>query len=391
MKQLNVCLIIFIALFASTSKAFQFSSLLEVQELKSTIFGSNLIETIALTFQSEDKTGSAKEVLKMLEELRSQLENDQVADTKTFEIKQGEFDSHIEKLGNEIALLTEQIEFLRKEIERLAGLIEQADKNIASFKSRIENLRKLLVEMEAANVNDNRYYNQKIAQLQSIYNAFTLVIERLDRLTGSVSTINVPTHVNLTDSERRDLEWRQQNPTVASKLDEVVLKSFLQVESETSEAAKLALELSKQYDNFLETTLNADQGALRKLVSILSTIQEEILATKTAAQKHLDDINAKYKEMKADAEAEIKLNEEALAKQTENRNKYAAEKAQKTEEKESKEKRRDLLSNEKAINEELRAKLKSTFEKEKIERAAELEIVQKLIKIVENRLVNRAF
>ena len=391
MKQLNVCLIIFIALFATSSKAFQFSSLLEVQELKSTIFGSNLIETIALTFQSENKTGSAKEVLKMLEELSSQLKTDQANDSETFITKQSEFDAHIEKLAKEISQLTEQIELLAKEIERLSGLIIQADLNIASFKSRIEKLKALLPEMEAANSNDNKYYNQKIAQLQSVYNAFTTILERLDHLTGSVSTVNVPTHVNLTDSEKRDLEWKEKNPTVASKLQAAVIKSFLQVESESSESAKLAMVLSHQYDSFLETTLNADQGALKKLMNILASIQEEVLAQKTSAQKHLDDINAIYKEMKAEIETEIKLNEDALVKQTENRNKYATEKAQKTEEKQNKEKRRELLSNEKAINEDLRGKLKSTFEKEKLERTAELEIVQKLIKIVENRLVNKAF
>jgi len=391
MKQLNVCLIIFIALFASTSKAFQFSSLKEVQDLKSTIFGSNLIETIALTFQSEDKTGSAKEVLAMLEELRSQLENDQAADTQTFETKQAEFDAHIEKLTEEIDELTEQIEFLISEIERLTGLITQADLNIESFNTRIENLKALLVEMQIANVNDNRYYNQRISQLQSVYNAFTLIIERLEALTGSVSSVDVPTHVSLTDAEKRDLEWRNQNPDVANRLDEVVVKSFLQVESETNESAKLALELSKQYTNFIENTMNADQGALLKLVTLLTSFQEETLATKTATEKHLEDINAQYNVLKEETEAELKLNEEALARQTENRNKYIAERTLRTEEKESKERRRELLTNERTLNEELRANLKSTYEREKLERAAELEIVKRLIKIVENRLVNKSF
>jgi hypothetical protein len=392
MKQLNVCLIIILALFASTSKAFQFSSLLEVQELKSTLFGSNLVETIALTFQSPtDKAASAKEVLKMLEELLAQLQTDQTSDTATFETKIAAFYAHIAKLAQEISQLTEQIEFLKNEIERLSDLISTADINIVSFKARIENLKSLVSEMEAANINDNKYYNQKIAQLQSLYNAFTTLLEKLDRLTGSVSSVNVPTHVNLTESEKRDVEWRSQNPNVTSKLDAVIVKSFLQLESETSESAMLAMQLSQQYDNFLETTLNADQGALRKLVGILSAIQEEVLGQKTAAQKHLDDINASYKEMRKEADAEIALNDAALAKQTENRAKYVTEKEQKTEEKASKEKRRELLKNEKTINEDLREKLKATYEKEKIERTAELEIVQKLVKIVENRLVNRAF
>ncbi len=391
MKQFNVCLILLITLFATSSKAFQFSSLMEVQDLKMTIFGSNLIETIALTFQSSDKTSSAKEVLIMLEDLRKQLQTDQTTDTKTFETKQTEFTAHIDKLATEIALLTTQIELLQKEIERLEGLIAQADLNIASFVSRIAKLKTLLIEMEAANGSDNRYYNQKIVQMQTLYHAFTTILERLERLSGSVSAVAVPTHVNLTDAERRDVEWKKANPTVASKLDAAIVKSFLQVESESSEAALLAMQLSDQYNNFLETTLNADQNALQKLIKILSAIQDEVLAQKTATQKYLDDINAQYKALKEQTEAEIILNQNALARQTENRDKYIAEKAAKIEEKETKTKRRDLLSNEKAINEDLRSKLKATFEKERIERSVELDVVSKLIKIVENRLLNKTF
>jgi len=364
---------------------------MEVQDLKMTIFGSNLIETIALTFQSSDKTSSAKEVLIMLEDLRKQLQTDQTTDTKTFETKQTEFTAHIDKLATEIALLTTQIELLQKEIERLEGLIAQADLNIASFVSRIAKLKTLLIEMEAANGSDNRYYNQKIVQMQTLYHAFTTILERLERLSGSVSAVAVPTHVNLTDAERRDVEWKKANPTVASKLDAAIVKSFLQVESESSEAALLAMQLSDQYNNFLETTLNADQNALQKLIKILSAIQDEVLAQKTATQKYLDDINAQYKALKEQTEAEIILNQNALARQTENRDKYIAEKAAKIEEKETKTKRRDLLSNEKAINEDLRSKLKATFEKERIERSVELDVVSKLIKIVENRLLNKTF
>lgn len=299
----------------------------------------------------------------MLEELRSQLQSDQASDTQTFQNKQDQFDTHIQKLANEIAQLTTDIEALNKEIERLTGLISQADLNLASFATRIANLKAILPELDTANANDNRYYNRRMNELQSLYNAFTTILERLQRLTGSVSAVNVPSHINLTDSEKRDLEWRNQNPNVTSRLDAALVKSFLQVESESSESAQLAMQLSQQYDSFLENTLNADQGALRKLVGILSSIQEEILGQKTAAQKHLDDINAQYKEMRDNTEAEIKLNENAHARQTENRNKYLAEKARNIEEKESKEKRRELLTKEKVINEDLRSNLKATDRK----------------------------
>jgi len=205
MKHLNVCLILCLALLSSIN-SFQFSSLLEVQQLKSNIFGSNLIETIALTFQSNNKVGAAKEVLTMLEDLRNQLKSDQSTDTSIFENKRAEFDNHIEKLDNEISKLTTEIDALNLEIQRLTDLITQSDKNILSFKARIENLNALLTEMKAANDNDNIYYKQKIIELEKVYQAFSSVLVRLEKLVGSVSARQAPGHVNLTDSEKRDVE-----------------------------------------------------------------------------------------------------------------------------------------------------------------------------------------
>ena len=388
MKNLNVCLILCLALLSSIN-SFQFSSLLEVQELKSNIFGSNLIETIALTFQSDNKVGAANEVLTMLQELKTQLTTDQTNDTDTFESKNEEFNNHIVKLEKEISRLTVEIDALIVEIQRLTDLITQADLNILSFKARIANLKTLLVEMKDANDKDNTYYKEKIAQLGKVYEAFSAILARLENLVGSVSAKQAPGHVNLTDSEKRDVEWTKNNPNVtAPNLD---AKSFLQVESESTEMTNMMMQLSAQYDNFLETTLNADQGALVQLKKILSTIQEEILVQKTSAERHLDDINSKYKDLKYQADEEIALNETALKKQADNRDKYAEDKAARVEEKSNKEKRRELLRNEKELNEKIRASLKSTFEKEKIDRAAELDVVDKLIKIVENRLVKKSF
>jgi hypothetical protein len=384
MKQLNVCLILCITLFTA-SNAFQFSSLLEVQQLKSSIFGSNLIETIALTFQTEDKVSAAKEVLTMLEELSSQLSSDQSSDTEKFTTKTEEFDSHINQLAEEIAALTERINYLASEIERLNALITQADANIASFAERIVNLEALLQEMALANLNDNKYYEEKISSLGKLYNTFTTILERLDKLTGSVSAVNVPTHINLTDAEKRDLEWKNENPNVESNLD----KSFLQVESET--VSNMVMQMTQDYNSFLESTLNADQGALKKLVSILSSIQEDILNQKLSTVKHLNNINEKYQEMKTSAEAEIEANKAAKKSQEENRLRYIAERDQNMEEKANKEKRRELLETEKSLNESLRDQLKATFQKEKSERAAEVEVVNTLIRIVENRLVQRSF
>ena len=208
MKFLNAILLISIALM-SNAFAFEFSSLKEIQALKSSVFGSNLIETISLTFQSDARAEAGKEVLAQLTELKTQLTNDQASDDALFNSKSTEFRTHIENLHAEIANLTEEINRLQAEIERLANLIDVANSNIASFEGRIANLEELLVTMANANNDDNKYYNQKIEELERLYQAFNQMIEKLNLLRGSVSGVNKYDHINATESELRDMAWSE--------------------------------------------------------------------------------------------------------------------------------------------------------------------------------------
>merc|ERR1712032_1144528 len=95
----------------------------------------------------------------------------------------------------------------------------------------------------------------------------------------------------------------------------------------------MALKLAKQYTNFLETTLEADQAALMKLIEIMTRIQDETLVKKANAIEHLNNINATYKDLKEKTEAEVVANQASLKKQTANRAQYIEEKQKAEEEK----------------------------------------------------------
>merc|ERR1712160_18726 len=141
---------------------------------------------------------------------------------------------------------------------------------------------------------------------------------------------------------------------------------------------KMALKLAKQYTNFLENTLEADQAALMKLIGILTRIQDETLIKKSSTIEHLSNINAKYAELKEKVEEEIVAN----------RAQYIEEKQKAEEEKLNKETRKALLIKEKAINEKLQGELIATHKKESAGRAEELNVVNILEGIVERRLIN---
>lgn len=388
MNSLNVFLLLSIVLI-SNANSFQFSSMKEVQALKTTVFGSNLIETISMTFQNDARANAGKEVLAQLNELKAQLNGDQKNDDDLFAKKDGAFTQHIANLAKEIQELTEEIEKLEAEIARLALLIQTATENIASFEDRIKNLGELLENMAEANKSDNLYYNEKIEDLGKLYSAFTQIIAKIGLLKGSASGVNEYSHINKTASEIRDIKYRKEHPTPAFvETKEKKFMSFLQVTNQNKESTKMALKLAKQYTNFLENTLEADQAALMKLIGILTRIQDETLIKKSSTIEHLSNINAKYAELKEKVEEEIVANKASLKKQTANRAQYIEEKQKAEEEKLNKETRKALLIKEKAINEKLQGELIATHKKESAGRAEELNVVNILEGIVERRLIN---
>jgi len=310
-------------------------------------------------------------------------------DDDLFAKKDGAFTQHIANLAKEIQELTEEIEKLEAEIARLALLIQTATENIASFEDRIKNLGELLENMAEANKSDNLYYNEKIEDLGKLYSAFTQIIAKIGLLKGSASGVNEYSHINKTASEIRDIKYRKEHPTPAFvETKEKKFMSFLQVTNQNKESTKMALKLAKQYTNFLENTLEADQAALMKLIGILTRIQDETLIKKSSTIEHLSNINAKYAELKEKVEEEIVANKASLKKQTANRAQYIEEKQKAEEEKLNKETRKALLIKEKAINEKLQGELIATHKKESAGRAEELNVVNILEGIVERRLIN---
>ena len=390
MKSFNVFMLLAIVLVSNTY-SFQFSSLKEVQALKTTVFGSNLIETISMTFQNDARAEAGKEVLTQLNELKAQLNADQKNDDDMFTKKNAAFTQHISNLAIEIQQLTEEIAKLEAEIDRLAALIETATENIASFEARIANLGELLENMANANKADNLYYNEKIEDLGKLYTAFTQIIGKISELKGSSSGVNKYAHINATASEIRDIQYRKDHPTPAfieTETKEKKFMSFLQVTNQNKESTKMALKLAKQYTNFLESTLEADQAALMKLIGILTRIQDETLIKKANTIEHLNNINAKYAELKEHTEEEVVANQASLKKQIANRAQYIEEKQKAEEEKANKEARKELLIKEKAINEKLQGELAATHTKESEGRTQELNVVNILEGIVERRLIN---
>jgi len=364
MRTINVCLIILIVSIGLTN-SIDFASLNEIQSLKQNTFASSLIETISLSLSSA-KGEDATEVLSMLNNLKNQLQTDQENDDQTFRAKDTEFQEHIDKLTAEIAKLDGEIKALAARIIELEGLINQANLNIQSFNDRINSLTETLIDLENKFKSDKKYYEEKIAGLKVLVSKLEDVISKLKQMIGSVSGVGKYEHIGATDSEKRDIAWKAEQRA-----------SFLQIR-------KL---VPDQYSNMVELSMNADQGALEKLLGILSGFSKEASAEIVSKETYLQNLEDTYADLVKQMNDEIELNKEAKKTQEEKRAEYENEKALKSTEKTEKENRKAALEKEKEINLGLQTQLKSTHDKEKLDRSKEEEIVDTLVKIVQKRLV----
>merc|ERR1712222_17288 len=306
MRTINACLVIMMTIFGLTN-AFDFASIREIQSLKQNSFAASLIETISLSLSSSKGNGVA-EVLKMLQDLKTQLTTDQTNDDRVYAAKNEEFNTHIKKLDAAITLLNTQIAALEARIQVLTGLIAQAKINIQSFTDRIDNLKQSIVDIDAKLKEDTKYYTTRAAGLQE--------------MVGSVSGVGIKGHIAQTEAEKRDIAWSKAHA-----------KSFIQL------SKTIPMVASKLAGTFIQ----ADQKALQRLMGIIAKFAQQALDERQEALDKLDDAIAKHKELRAQMVEEIRLNKVSRAKRQKNLQDYEAEKSAKEQEKKEKQKEETLL------------------------------------------------
>jgi hypothetical protein len=364
MRTINACLVIMITILGFTN-SFDFASITEIQSLKQNSFASSLIETISLSLAA-DKQNGVIDVLKMLQDLQIQLGNDQRNDDNTFNVKNAQYTAHIKKLDAAIERLRIEIAALTARILVLDGLIVQARKNIKSFTARIVNLKRALIELDNKLVEDTKYYTNRAAALAQVNVKLLSVNARLGKMIGSVSGQNVASHINQTASEKRDIAYAKAS----------LKKSFIQISKE-----------SPLETNLVEMFLQADQRALKKLMTIINKFAEDCLVQKARAERKLVEAKETHKTLTRTMNNEIALNIASRARQIANEKAYVNERIQKKQLRREKEERKAALEKERGINLKLQQNLLDTYQREKADRAEEIRVVGILVGIVQTRLM----
>jgi chromosome segregation ATPase len=362
MKNFNSLLFLGLLLFVgATTDRFEFASLAELNDISETNFGKNLLETVTLSLNNG---GDAKSVLNLLNGLMSKLIKEQEDSDKWWAGEKKRLENKISDLTKEIAKLAGEIEALKTEKSKMEKLINRVKENIKQYNAQKLANNKQLTDLATKRANDKADFDRSTQEHLDLLKALEQVINELVKLSGSISGVGKPNSIQEIDAEKRDAAWKK---------------------------AKAALvEIAKSDNNaaiFAEMATEADQNALEKLVNLLRKLR------KSAEKSYNDDKSAEtrskdnYKILVNSLESDNKKLASLLNASEKNLRDYEGKLANIIKNisnlekvKESKEKDKKDTIKEKDLKEKV-------YNAEKLERTEEREVVKKLIKLVEERLV----
>jgi len=222
-----------------------------------------------------------------------------------------------------------------------------------------------LKELAVRRNKDHAHYDASIKDHAAIIGAIEQVVSQLVKLRGSVSGVGKPSHVGAIANERRDAAWKAG-----------VRKSFVEITGEDNE----------ETNTFIELATEADQAALEKLIVLLNSILRNTKKSLSDDERaEAQSVNS-FNKIKATLESDIQNLENLLKRQRTNLDQYQKRVTDLTltiNIRTSLQRSRDLeLRN--AVKE--RKDKKDRFTAETAQRNKEKEVIQRVQKIVKERL-----
>lgn len=400
MRSHNVILLIALVLF-SFSNSFEFTNLAEVKELRSSTYGNSLIETISMTLAN---AGSIDEVKKLLTDLLYKLNSDQIQADKDWAKLNKQLTDKINRLTQEIAELETQIALDEAEKKKNEKLRDQSIVNLAQYQAQLRHNMDALTFNDENRKKDIEEYRKSVQEHGDVINAIEAVIRELKKLTGSVSGKARPTHVSEIAAEKRDREYaaaksaqpaarksgnRRPAPRPAtrpagkpagkpskSKTDKLK-KSFIELTGDEAEAQL-----------FLEMATSADQRQLMKLIQLLQSLSLSTKKSLNDDEAHERKSLKTYNQLKDSLTADNKKLDAAIAEQTKNLAHYKSEVARLSKKIAEEKILLESKKVEKRVTIKQRQDAENQYKHDKAERDSERKIIQKLQKVVEERLAN---
>jgi len=341
------------------SNAFEFTKLSEIKDLRSSTYGNSLIETISLSLQTNG--GNVDQITNLLTDLFSKLVQDQTAADNEWSVERQRLDDAIEELKAKIEELKKSIAADKASLKHHRELVAQAVENLKQFREQVAANNAALKQNEENRQADSASYQQSVQEHQDVINAIELVVNELNKIVGSVAGER-PDHVEVSAEEQRDRAFAN---------------SFVQLSP-----------LKVDVEQFLQLATTADQEALQKLIGMLNALSNTAKQSLEEDTEHEEKSRETYEALKASLTEDNENLNQQIQEQEENKAAYEAEISR--------------LVTKIAAEEELLAETQQTlastiqerqdkeaqYEADKAERTEEKSVIQRLQKIVKERLAN---
>jgi hypothetical protein len=391
MRSHNVILLIALVLF-SFSNSFEFTNLAEVKELRSSTYGNSLIETISMTLAN---AGSIDEVKKLLTDLLYKLNSDQIQADKDWAKLNKQLTDKINRLTQEIAELETQISLDEAEKKKNEQLRDQSIVNLAQYQAQLRHNMDALTFNDENRKKDIEEYRKSVQEHGDVINAIEAVIRELKKLTGSVSGKARPTHVSEIAAEKRDREYAAQPAARKSGSKKSAPKGGKPAgkpnKSKTDKLKRSFVELTgdeAEAQLFLEMATSADQRQLMKLIQLLQSLS---LSTKNSLnddEAHERKSLKTFNQLRDSLTADNKKLDAAIAEQTKNLAHYKSEVARLSKKIAEEKILLESKKVERTVTIKQRQDAENQYKHDKAERDSERLVIQRLQKIVDERLAN---
>jgi len=222
-----------------------------------------------------------------------------------------------------------------------------------------------LTQNEANRKKDEEEFRKSAQEHSDVINAISSVLEELNKLVGSVSGVGKPEHVEQIEAEKRDAEY------AAAK------HAFVQLTQDETEAMI-----------FAQLATSADQAALAKLIGMITQLQDATKKSLNDDKEHEETSQKAYEVLQNTLKSDNEKLAKTIAEQTANLKNYNEQIAKLTVKIEEEEKLQASKEAELASNIKERQDKENQYNSDKAERDNERRVIERIIKIVEERLAN---
>jgi hypothetical protein len=360
MRSTNVLLILVLLSVQIFTVKIDFSSFVELSDLKGDSYAESLVQTINTALAN--KGGRIEAIQELLTNLYNKLVDDQTASDNAWRKRETALNKTISETQTLIEKLASQIAHAQKTLAETVTKIAKANVNILQYGKQLTADQAMVQNLHIKRNADASIYKLNVQSHQDLILALQAVITELTKLRGSVSGTGKPSHVKAISAEDRDAAFKKSHPALLQVFSEEDIASFVQVATE------------------------ADQDALGKLIDLL-------IALKRSTQKSLadDDENEQdsikhFNSALTRLQSDISLLNATLKRQQNNLVKYQRKKNSLTveiTEKTSLKKKNEIFL---AQTKEIRRQEGLKYEADKRARNREKDIIRKLQKIVDEKL-----